>query len=367
MIKLYFKDNKKFFEVFVKSKDLNGKQTAKRRRGITSERMAKEIEFKFKKELQMITDPQSKWTWTDWHTECIRRMTYSRRKSTIESYDCQVKKWIPQEWNKRPLVSFQQSDIHELIFERIGNNLKPGALKCYLKMIKRLFEMAVQEGILSKNPATGLSVVVPKSVQKVLTAEEAEILLKAAKETHHSFYPVWAFALMTGMRSGEMYALKWSDINFDTDVIHVNKQWTSKEGFGPTKTRENRVVPISPDLRVFLKELKLKTGDSEFVLPRLKRWTKGLQARVLKEFCKGLNITDIKFHDLRATFITNMLAQGVPLVTVMAIVGHARMSTTDVYLRLAGVNVRGATNKLGYELPKFDLAQVYELKRGVNE
>ena len=62
-----------------------------------------------------------------------------------------------------------------------------------------------------------------------------------------------------------------------------------------------------------------------------------------------------------------MLAQGVPLVTVMAIVGHARMSTTDVYLRLAGVNVRGATNKLGYELPKFDLAQVYELKRGVNE
>jgi len=59
----------------------------------------------------------------------------------------------------------------------------------------------------------------------------------------------------------------------------------------------------------------------------------------------------VKFHDLRATFITNMLAQGVPITIVMKIVGHSKMSTTDEYNRLAGVAVKGSTNKLGYNLP----------------
>ncbi len=211
--------------------------------------------------------------------------------------------------------------------------------------------MAVEEGVISVNPAKGLLIKLPPPAQKVLTAQEAQTLLRAAKETNHSFYPIWAFALMTGMRSGEMYAFMWSDVDLEAGNISVSRQWTSKTGIGPTKTRDSRIVPISPELKVFLSERKLEvTGD--FVLPHLRHWTKGLQARVLRDFCLSIGITPIKFHDLRATFITNMLAQGVPLATVMAIVGHRRMSTTDIYLRLAGVNVKGATAKLGYSLPK---------------
>lgn len=57
--------------------------------------------------------------------------------------------------------------------------------------------------------------------------------------------------------------------------------------------------------------------------------------------------TLVGFHDLRATFIT----QGVSLPKVMMVIlGHSRMSTTDVYLRLAGINFHNATDKLGYEL-----------------
>ena len=80
-------------------------------------------------------------------------------------------------------------------------------------------------------------------------------------------------------------------------------------------------------------------------------WTHGDQARVLREFCTSIGISSIKFHDLRATFITNMLSQGVPLVKVMAIVGHKKMETTDIYLRLAGVDIKGATEALGYAVP----------------
>jgi len=71
---------------------------------------------------------------------------------------------------------------------------------------------------------------------------------------------------------------------------------------------------------------------------------------LLRDFCRGIGISEVKFHDLRATFITNMLSKGVALNVVMSIVGHRRIATTDVYNRLAGVGVKGSTDKLGYGL-----------------
>lgn len=92
-------------------------------------------------------------------------------------------------------------------------------------------------------------------------------------------------------------------------------------------------------------------GQSEFVLSQLPEWENGEQARITREFCQSLGITPVKFHDLRATFITNLLARGESLARVMAIVGHSQIKTTNGYLRKAGVDVQGATEKLGYDLP----------------
>ena len=62
-----------------------------------------------------------------------------------------------------------------------------------------------------------------------------------------SFIPVWMMAVFTGMRSGELYALRWQDIDFESRLISVNKQWTNKDGIALTKTRLSRVTPISSD------------------------------------------------------------------------------------------------------------------------
>ena len=75
------------------------------------------------------------------------------------------------------------------------------------------------------------------------------------------------------------------------------------------------------------------------------------QARITREFYAAAGITPVKFHDLRATFITSLLARGESLARVMSIVGHSQIKTTNGYLRKAGVDVQGATEKLGYELP----------------
>lgn len=292
-------------------------------------------------------------------------MKGSFQPSSIHNYQTTLGKWITPLWRGRDVHTIKREDAYRAIFECLDPKLKPNTQKCILKFTKRLFQIALEEGLIDRNPCLGIRIRVPEVEQKVLTTAEANMPLQEAKKHGHVFYDVWAIALMTGMRSGELYAMKWTDVDFDFDarIISVSRQWTSKNGFGPTKTRKARVVPISDSLLQFLKELKLKRGDEEFILPHIGEWTRGEQAKVLSGFCKAIGITDVKFHDLRATFITNLLAQGESLARVMAIVGHAELRTTNGYLRRAGVDVKGGTDKLGYEIPTGAAGQVIPFTR----
>lgn len=231
-------------------------------------------------------------------------------------------------------------------------------------MVRRIFQLAVEDGHIDRNPCSGISVKVPESDLTVLTNKETAKFLKEAKLCGHRFYPVWVVALMTGMRSGELFALRWTDVDFEAEIISVSRAWSNKNGFCPTKTQKSRAVPISKDLGQYLKELKLQTGDSEFVLPRIWEWENGEQSRITREFCVSIGITPVRFHDLRATFITNLLSRGVSLARVMAVVGHSQIKTTNGYLRKAGVEVKGATESLGYGVPAETGAKVLELIRG---
>lgn len=364
MIKSYMKENKKYYEVYIAERDLDKKLIAKRRRGITSEREAREIEFQFKSELRDLVSQVPTWTWLNWKVEVLKRVKMKFKNATLQNYESYLKKWVPQSWDSKKINDITSEEIYNAI-ELSGSSLSPISRHTFLKILKRIFQEAVESGHLTHNPAKGLSVKTSESSKKVLTTNEVETLLSAAKESNHRFYPIWCFAVKTGMRSGEMYALLWSDIDFERSLISVTKQWTKKDGITQTKSGDNRVVPISQDLRSFLIELKKTQKNQDNVLPHLTEWTHGEQATVLKEFCKGIGITTVKFHDLRATFITNMLSQGVPLVKVMSIVGHKKMETTDIYLRLAGVDVKGATDALSYNVPlESDSANVITVKFG---
>ena len=87
---------------------------------------------------------------------------------------------------------------------------------------------------------------------------------------------------------------------------------------------------------------------SKYVLPRNKEWNNGDQAVSLKTFLKSLNIKPVKFHALSACFASQVLSNGVPAPIVMKIGGWKNTSTKDIYLRLAGVDTKGATECLGF-------------------
>ena len=186
-----------------------------------------------------------------------------------------------------------------------------------------------------------------EKVPDILNLEEIRKLLTEARRLEHHWYPMWAMALLTGMRNGELHALLWSDVDLENRKITVSKSYHSRGKFvKSTKSGRWRTVPIADELYTLLLELKVTTGDRSHVLPRHWKWDEGRQAEVLRAFCKGIGIKSIRFHALRACFATQLLAHDIAPARVMKICGWSELKTMQHYTRLAGVDERGATQVL---------------------
>jgi len=380
MIKPYKHNGKTCYLIQLSYTEPNGKRHQPKYRTdqlgnrITSERIAKKLEYEYLQSLEAkIAENYSALSFQQWHEKFLESIKLNFKKSTIAQYDGDLKKWLVPELSNKQLSKIKKADIHNFIFEIVPTkNGTAHTQKRLCKNLKRIFQAALEEGYINRNPACGIKVKTPPPSKLVLNTNEAESLLTEARRVHHPFYHCWAMALFTGMRNGELYALRWSDIDEVSGTITISSSWSNKDGLHSTKSNKNRVFPISQAVKELLIELKgigpftekLKglNGNShlvtDLVLPRSTEWQHGEQARITKKFCECIGITPIKFHDLRATFITNLLSQGVALSKVMSIVGHSRTSTTDEYLRLAGVDTKGATDQLGYTLPQIMEANV---------
>lgn len=356
------KRNGKTTYTVIATKKINGKQFNRKRRNISSMAQAKRIEIDLQLELKQFAEAPNRLTWNEWSSVCIQRMKLEFKNSTIMGYQGNLTKWTNPCIGEFYLDQITGSMIHDLIFNQV-KGLGMEGRRGVLKQVKRIFTMAVEEGLISRNPALGITVKVPEAKQLVLNRTEIDTLLFEGKKRNHPFYNHWALALLTGMRNGELHALSWTDVDFENKVISVTKSWSIKDGLGPTKSTRNRYIPISIELEMFLRNLKSQnlTMDGK-VLEQLEHWVSGEQAKVLKDFCRELGITPIKFHDLRATFITQMLIKGVSLAKVMKIVGHSTIKTTMRYLRLVAQDTQGATEALGITLPReFDTGNVVNL------
>jgi integrase len=142
--------------------------------------------------------------------------------------------------------------------------------------------------------------------------------------------------------------------------IVVNSSWNSKDGFKSTKSGNDRIVEIPNPLVPLLRELKLKSADSDFVLPRLGRWDRGEQAHDLRIFLQSIGLQPIRFHDLRASWATWLLDKGVAPSKVMAQGGWTNLDTMMIYMRKAGINIKDSTSVLdGIETHGIQEAQIY--------
>ena len=265
-------------------------------------------------------------------------------------------------WEGKPIDEITGNDIRNLLEATLEDNSESHR-KFFIKGIRSVLQFAVDEGLLSRNPTPVIKFKLSEKIKSVLNEEQIIMLLRRSQELDWEWYYHYAVGLYTGLRSGEMYALQWECVNLDLRQILVNCSWSSKDGFKSTKSGHDRVVEIPRPLVPVLAELKLKTLSTEFVLPRLWRWEQGEQARILRLFLRSIGLPEIRFHDLRASWATLLLSRGVAPSKVMSMGGWSDMKTMMIYMRKAGIDIRGATSCLDdMQIHGVRTAEVYDLK-----
>ena len=155
-------------------------------------------------------------------------------------------------------------------------------------------------------------------------------------------YVVYLTALNTGMRSGEIWGLKFLNARAVGDVIRVDRQFDrSIQAMGPTKGKASRNVPCSPILAKEIKDLLHRTDRPSTATTLFYHQETSAPIchevfirRYFKKDLEASGVRELRFHDLRHTAATLMIDRGVDLVTVSKILGHKEMKTTMIYLHL---------------------------------
>ena len=144
--------------------------------------------------------------------------------------------------------------------------------------------------------------------------------------------------LATGLRRGELLGLKWSDIDLEHGSLRVQRQIARIDGEiveGPLKTKNAyRTLPLSADAISVLKMQKCKVGNSEWVFPSPAGGPMSPDSvlHMLQRVLKRAGLPRIRFHDLRHTFATMALQNGVDAKTVSSMLGHYSAGfTLDTY------------------------------------
>lgn len=271
------------------------------------------------------------------------------------------------DWWKLPAEHITPADVKDALYKMEQLGRSRGRQKRLKTAIDAAFRWGIENRLVKnvfQSPAVGIPVFGSKEEKrpKILTLNQIKLLLTQAKAQNHPWYEVWVFGFLTGCRSGEMYALQWSDVDFVGRRIMINKSYSKKtRQIGPTKSRCWREIPISSDLELMLKELKLKSSDNKFVLPRLNYWKTGSQAKVIRQFALGLGLPEINLHATRACFATQLIKDGVAPAIVMKIGGWKDLKTMQHYIRLAGIEVEGATESLRFLPEQAVMGRVVEL------
>jgi integrase len=198
-----------------------------------------------------------------------------------------------------------------------------------------------------------------KLALKPMSHEDIAKFLEICLEYYPNYYPFFLTAFRTGMRLGELIALEWGDINWSDKFIQVNKSYNNMGIVGPTKSGKERWVDMSDTLYTELSNLAISRkkeayregkGDYDVKMIFHRNDTYMEQKyirRVFKRILRKTGFQEMRFHDVRHTFASLLLTDGVSPVYVKELMGHHSIKVTvDTYGHLIPGSNRDAINKL---------------------
>lgn len=230
-----------------------------------------------------------------------------------------------------------------------GDKRKIASVNRELEVLRAMLNFALQNEWIIKNPFTLTKGVISKAAEvereRVLSFEEESQLLVVCIDKRAHLKPMLICALDTAMRRGEIFKMKWQDVDFAKNEIFIPQ--------ANTKTEDSRTVGMTPRLREALERLwdmspKDKSGLVFGITDTIKTaW---------KTACRLSNVKDFRFHDCRHTATTRMIASGSPHTEVMKITGHTQLKTFLRYLNITPETAKSVASRLDVYLTERNIS-----------
>lgn len=281
------------------------------------------------------------------------------KPSTLTMYRMIAQRYILPHIGYSLVSGITPATVREMVDVLNRKEFAPNTIAGAVRLLSSALNRAQDEGLIARNPCRNIRLgQQEQKEQRVLTKAEQEHIRQIACEKN---YPAIIMGLYTGMRLGEICALRWEDIDWERQTISVRRtaQRVSKTTpaahepkteitIGTPKSHTSRrVIPLMPRLLEMLKTQK-KMSVSTYIVSADNRPADPRQLqRQLKSVVSQLQLEEVHFHTLRHTFATRLLELGTDVKTVSVLLGHSSARITlDFYAHSLLDQQRMAVNRL---------------------
>lgn len=297
------------------------------------------------------------------------------RPNTRTGYENNIRLYIRPRLGDIPLNKLTTNDLQQFINwmrqdgrseyrESRGDGLSANTIRHCCGLCRRVLEKAVTEKLIVRNPAEECKLPPARRMEmRLLSREELQKLLIQARA--EGYYEVFLLELTTGLRVGELMALQWDDLNFNTGELRIERQVCQIKGellIQPPKNKASiRTVILPPAVVTALKKYK-RTVFSQWMFPSPKKEDAPIAPSVvshrLAKILKHAGCKKVRFHDLRHVFATNALEHGMDVKTLSTVIGHISSATTlNVYAHVTDDMQRQAATKIDRGIGKAEVAE----------
>ncbi len=270
------------------------------------------------------------------------------KKTTYDQYFAMMRGHLIPAFGNLRLVELTESQIQAFYNKLFAEGLASRTIHIIHTVLRAALKKAVKIRLLMFNVCDAVEL--PKQTKKerrVLSEDEQKRLLKVLKEDEQGI--MYIFALFTGLRRGEVLALRWSDIDLEEGIISVTKTLNRVNTYAdsgdrtklivsePKTETSRRIIPIVDSLLPLLKkQKKLNKNNNEFdlVFPSEAGGyiDPGNYNRKFYKLVKKAGLSKANPHSLRHSFATRALEAGVDLKTTQELLGHSSITiTSDLY------------------------------------
>ena len=263
------------------------------------------------------------------HTIKIR--TYNRYKSICDLH-------LIKDLGEYELEELKPNVLQDFLLKKIYNKYSTNTIKGIVSVLKQALRLAITLEFVDKEYCSNLKM--PSSEEKeisVFTKKEQQVIESFCLNHKKRNYIGIVICLYTGIRLGELLALTWDDIDFNSNLLTINKTSYSAKVDGkiqiivdkPKTKKSNRVIPLPNQLVKLLKIIK-KESNSKYVITTRNSGMVGNRSyqRTFKFILKKVNVPYRNFHSLRHTFATNAIELGMDVKTLAEILGHTNAMIT---------------------------------------